>query len=162
MTDAGSSPSPCRSPTTTRRATAPLNSTSTWAAPRRPPGKPDIIYQSRCGFPHADTTDPQTHTYRKPGLILFATPIKYTLREREATWKFFVTNNGDLTATNVVVTNTVQGMDVITFTADGPDVTATLPAQTAVFTIGEIAPGEQRAVTVTGEALSCTSLTPRA
>ena len=116
-----------------------------------------ITYQSRCDFSHEDATD-LTHTYRKPGLILFATPIEYTLREREPTWKFFVANNGNLTATNVLVTNTVQGMDVFTFTADGPDISAVLSSDPVVFTIGEIAPGQQRAVTVTAEAFSCTAL----
>ncbi|HDQ70514.1 MAG TPA: DUF11 domain-containing protein, partial [Chloroflexi bacterium] len=122
-----------------------------------PPWRAGITFESRCGFPHRHA-NALPHDYRAPSLILFATPIRYTLREREPTWKFFVTNNGNLTATHVVVTNTASGLTITTFVADGDDITAALPARTGVFTIGEIAPGQQRAVTVTAEAFSCTPL----
>lgn len=124
-----------------------------------------IVFQSRCAITHGHQTV-RDHLYREPGLLLFATPLQYTVREKQVIWKFFVTNNGNLTATNVQVTHELYGLAVTSYTADqggaGISVSGTLPITTpnpAVFTVASLAPGEQRAVTVTAEVMVCNPLT---
>jgi len=74
-------------------------------------------------------------------------------------WKFFVINNGNLTATNVVVENDVTGLAVNDYAADGPGISlsSTLPITDDVvtFLVDEIGPNEQRAVTVTADVIRC-------
>ncbi len=125
------------------------------------PWQAGVAFQSFCNFTYGDATT-LDHEYHTPNLLLFTTPIKYTVREKDVLWKFFVTNNGNLTATNVVVTNTVQGLTVYTYTPDGPGITLTgalpLTNTDVVFNVSHIAPGEQRAVTVTARVIQCDPL----
>jgi uncharacterized repeat protein (TIGR01451 family)/fimbrial isopeptide formation D2 family protein len=124
-----------------------------------------LTFLSLCALPHGDTTN-LSHVYRAPNLTLFATPIRYTVRDKSAIWKFFVTNNGNLTATNVVITNAIYGLSVLSYTADNGAGVFTLsgtlpitgPPDAAVFTLSQLAPNEQRAVTVTAEVFLCNPL----
>ncbi len=122
-----------------------------------------VTYLSRCDLAHAGDTS-LSHTYRKPNLLLFVTPIEYTVRQREVTWKFFVANNGNLTATNVLVTNIITGLAVSDYQDDGRGgitLSGTLPItdpDRVYFTIAEIAPYDQREVTVTADVIQCTPL----
>ena len=121
-----------------------------------------IVFQSRCAisYGHGSVRD---HLYREPSLILFATPLKYTVREKEVLWKFFVTNNGNLTATHVTVNNALQGLAVHGYTPDYPaglSVSQTLPVTDSdvTFVIDALGPNEQRAVTVTADVIACDPL----
>jgi len=123
-----------------------------------------ITFQSHCAFTHGDTAN-LGHIYRVPNLILFATPIRYSLLDGDdVMWKFFVTNNGNLTATNVLITNTINGLSVITYTPDshvGISISPTVPItdpDPVVFTIDELGPNEQRAITVTAIVSDCEPL----
>ena len=122
--------------------------TSIWTA--------GVRYQSQCAFAHRHATT-RDHLYRAPGLILFATPIRYTVRENTVMWKFFVTNNGNYTATNIVVTNDLFGLNVTGFTSDEPTIIGALGAA-AVFTVPVLGPNQMRAVTVTADVLVCSPL----
>jgi len=120
-----------------------------------------ITYQSLCGLTH-NANNTLAHAYRSAGLILFATPIRYTVRQKTVLWKFFVTNNGNAPAASVVVTNYLTGLAVTGYQASaGVSLSGTLPITTptsAVFTITDLQPGEMRVVTVTAEVLVCAPL----
>ncbi|HHN93608.1 MAG TPA: DUF11 domain-containing protein, partial [Anaerolineae bacterium] len=122
-----------------------------------------ISFLSRCDLPHNNSTT-LNHTYRRSNLLLFVTPIEYTVRQREVVWKFFVSNNGNLTATDVLATNIINGLAVTTYTADskgGITVSGTLPItdpNPVYFHIAEIAPYDQRAITVTARVIKCSPL----
>lgn len=127
-----------------------------------PPWEVGITFQSRCDVTYGDsaTLNP---AYRVPDISLFVTPIQYTVRDKTVIWKFFVANIGNVTATNVVVTNSVSGLSVAGFTANSGagsiTVTGGLPQTgNAVFNISELAVGEQREITVTADLISCTPL----
>ncbi len=131
---------------------------SPWAA--------GVTFESLCGFAHGDDTA-LPHVYRAPNLLLFATPIRYTVRDKEVRWKFFIANNGNLTAANVLITNTISGLAVFSYTVNddsGVSLLTTLPvtgtpgAAVIGWNIDELAPNEQRAFTVTAQVVACTPL----
>ncbi|RME50451.1 MAG: DUF11 domain-containing protein, partial [Caldilineae bacterium] len=128
---------------------------STWQA--------GVTFRSLCTLPYTDTTV-QPHTYRAPNLSLFVTPIEYTVRNKQVEWKFFVANTGNLTATNVVITNALSGIAVTAYTANPPGgvtlrgalpITAPNPV---VFTITQLPPNVQYEFHLTGTIFSCTPL----
>ncbi|MDY0019889.1 MAG: hypothetical protein RBT47_07805, partial [Anaerolineae bacterium] len=121
-----------------------------------------IVYQSQCAIVHRSQVS-RDHLYRTPGLLLFATPLKYTVREKEVLWKFFITNNGNLTATDVLVKNTLYGLAVTGYTPDnaaGISLSGTLPITDSdvIFKIDALGPNQQRAVTVTADVIACNPL----
>ncbi len=122
-----------------------------------------ITFRSQCGLPHAAVTS-RDHVYLAPNLILFATPVEYTVREKEVIWKFFVTNNGNLTATNVVVTNSLSGLSVTGYTPDSPaglSLVSSLPVTDPnpfILAIDELGPNQQREITVTAQVAACDPL----
>ncbi len=129
------------------------------------PWQARVTFLTQCALPHADETS-LSHAYREAGLILFATPIQYSVREKDVLWKFFLTNNGNLTATNVLVTNTIAGLSVYTYTASDPTGISLLtplpitgsPTADVAFNVASLAPGEQRAITLTARVAACNPL----
>ncbi|MDM8528815.1 SdrD B-like domain-containing protein, partial [Anaerolineales bacterium HSG24] len=128
----------------------------------------DISYQTRCDTTYTDqaTLNP---SYNQPELVLFVTPVKYTVREDEVVWKFYIANSGSSTATDVLITNTIRGLTATSYQIDdGLDNSNFVPpilpidgvyADTdVVFTITELAPFDRRKVVVTASVGTCSPL----
>jgi uncharacterized repeat protein (TIGR01451 family) len=119
-----------------------------------------LTFQSCCAVPYARTAT-RDHTYLKPDLILFATPIEYTVRQKEVVWKFYVANNGNLAADSVVVTNTLNGITATSYARSSGTAGVALvgtPPNAAVFNITNLPPNDAVEVTVTGTVFLCDPL----
>jgi uncharacterized repeat protein (TIGR01451 family) len=128
----------------------------------QPPWEAGLTFQSRCDVTYGKSAA-LNHTYNTPDISLFVTPIQYTVRDKNVVWKFFVGNVGNLTATNVAVTNALNGLAMVNFAANSGvgniSVSGTLPLSgNVLFNISELAPNEQREITVTAELISCNPL----
>jgi len=65
-----------------------------------------LHYLDQCRTPRNATTV-VTPTVRAANLTLFTTPNRVTVHERNANWRFYVSNGGDLGASTTYVTNTL-------------------------------------------------------
>ncbi|NOZ71057.1 MAG: DUF11 domain-containing protein, partial [Chloroflexi bacterium] len=66
-----------------------------------------LTYQDLCTGSRSAGPVSAGNTTRSSRLSLYVTPDEYTVYDRTATWRWYVSNMGDLAATNAVVTNTL-------------------------------------------------------
>ena len=75
-----------------------------------------IGYQDRCNVTRT-SGGMATGTTRVSDINLFTTPDKYTVNERKAVWRFYVSSIGTATAEDLIVTNTLPiGHRFVTYT----------------------------------------------
>ena len=77
-----------------------------------------ITYLDRCDVPRADQNSGGATTNRSD-VTLFTTPNEYVVADRQANWRFYVSNSGNIPASNVVVTNSLPvGAQFISYTVN--------------------------------------------
>ena len=128
-----------------------------------------LSYQDLCSA--SRTAGPITagETTRSAEVSLYVTPDEYTVYERAASWRWYVSNLGDLEATNAVVTNTLPpGYHLLTYTLStgySPStflstitvITSVIGVQEVVtFTIGSLPAGARVRFDVDASISSCT------
>ena len=76
-----------------------------------------LTYQDLCGVSRDAGPATAGQTTHSAQVSLYVTPDEYTVYERNASWRWYVSNLGDLDATNAVVTNTLPaGYHFLTYT----------------------------------------------
>ncbi len=66
----------------------------------------DLGYQDQCATPRA-AQDAGGLLTDASNVTLFVTPDRYVINDRSARWRFYVSAGGEITATTIVVTNTL-------------------------------------------------------
>ncbi|RME84737.1 MAG: DUF11 domain-containing protein, partial [Caldilineae bacterium] len=110
-----------------------------------------LSYQDICPLPREAGPATAGNSTRSSIVSLLVTPDEYTVYGRQASWRWFVSNLGDLDATNAIVTNTLPvGYHFITYTLSTgytpPNFLSTISAVTGTvggqevvtFTIGTL------------------------
>ncbi len=128
-----------------------------------------LSYEDLC--PVSRTAGPTTagETTRSAEVSLYVTPDEYTVYERTAGWRWYVSNLGDLDASNAIVTNTLPpgyhfltytlstGYSPSTFLSTITVATSTIGAQELVtFTIGTLPAGARVQFDANASISSCT------
>ncbi len=107
----------------------------------------NLTYQDLCSVTRGAGPATAGQTTRSAQVSLYVTPDEYTVYERSASWRWYVSNMGDMAATNATVTNTLPaGYHFVTYTAS-TQYTPTTFLSTIGFVTGTV--GGREVVTFT-------------
>lgn len=128
----------------------PCSGTSVWRS--------GVQFTSLCAIEYVNDAT-RDHSYRAPKLSMSVMPYQYTANEEVFSWQIVVRNTGNAIAENVVISNVLNQLQVLSYTTSatsGLTASDAISLQTTVaFTFAQLAPKEQQVITVYGKSTAC-------